>query len=86
MRGIILAGLVLVAGCAAPMGGAIHPDAIEADRRGAVVTGRVGANWGEDDLRANAFGAVCGTSGVVESVSLTRRGDGSATFRARCAS
>ena len=86
MRRAILVLMFALAACAAPMAGAIHPDAIEADRRGDVVTGRVGANWSEENLRENAFGAVCGTSGVVESLSLTRRGNGSATFRARCAS
>lgn len=72
----------LIAGCAStPLG----PTELRVEREDDQVSGVAGADWTDDELRDNAFNAICQRSGEsLVSFRLTRSDSGVASFSGRC--
>ena len=82
MKKIILslAAAALVGACSsAPSGGQMN-----VTRDTNVVTGTAGANWSDQELRSNAFAAVCNQDETVADMRISRDSNGVATFSATC--
>ncbi|WP_108817003.1 hypothetical protein [Loktanella sp. Alg231-35] len=55
-------------------------------RDGNSVSGKAGANWSDEELRSNAFAAVCEQNETISDLRISRDADGVATFSATCLS
>ncbi|MCK0096851.1 hypothetical protein MWU60_14830 [Yoonia sp. F2084L] len=76
-----IALLTFVAACGGP-----SPDQLTQNRDGNTVTGTAGANWSDEELRSNAFAAVCAQNERITDLRISRDADGVGTFSATCLS
>lgn len=79
---VLLATLALAA-CDASSTGSLAANELSVNYEGDNFAGIAGAGWSDEDLRDNAFGAVCGDRNVT-AISITRNSSGGAEFTGTC--
>ncbi|WP_299024669.1 hypothetical protein [uncultured Sulfitobacter sp.] len=72
--------LAFLAAC----GSATSPNELAFTTKDGLSSGRAGAEWSDNDLRSNAFGALCRQGQKVTDLKITRAADGTAEFTFRC--
>lgn len=60
------------------------PNFMTVDRDGTQISGKVGSNWSDEELRNNAFGALCNPGETISDLRIIRDETGAGTYSARC--